>query len=123
MSAKTKATDNQGAKAARASKPEAKRPVKAGEVQVQIYLKYYYFKVDSSLSESIRLTQINHLRASKRKAPNGSKGYRAAAADLIHERLIAPWKNRATSPNGSKVEFGSPATKGYTVPFSIVCFG
>ena len=108
---------------ARASKPEAKRLPAKGEVQIQIYFKYYYFKVDTALSESIRLTQINHLRASKRKAPSGSKGYKAAPAKTIYERLIEPWKNRSTHPNGEKVEFSSEHTKGYTVPFSIVNFG
>ena len=108
---------------ARASKPEAKRLPAKGEVQVQIYFKYYYFKVDTALPESIRLTQINHLRASKRQAPSGSKGYKAPAAKTIYERLIAPWKNRNSAPNGAKVEFSSESTKGYTVPFALVKFG
>lgn len=106
-----------------AAKAEDKRPVKAGEVRVQIYYSYYYFPVNNALSESIRLTQINHLRASKKKAPKGSKGYKAAVAKVIRERIIHPWKYKDSYPNGEKIEFNSPETKGYTVPFSVVKFG
>ncbi len=76
VSAKNKATDNQGATTIR---PEAKRDIVKGEIEVIFYKEYYYIKVDANLTSNIKKLMFEPNR--------GHKGYKTPTIKRIMKRF------------------------------------